>query len=164
MTHASRVHPDDRSTGEQQSSPLVITESKQVTSDDRLIAMLCYLSQLVVPLVLPAVILLSQSTRERLYQRYHAAQSLALTLSLMGLFIAASLATLIWQAVPLVGGLVGLIMLCLMPLAAVAVVVLYLFYSIEAYNGKWFTIPVITPFLRDQGWLPAKGASASSQS
>ncbi len=164
MAHTQSVHPDDSLVEDLPPSPLAVTEREQISSDDRLIAMLCYISQLVVPLVLPAIVLLSQNTRERPYQRYHAAQSLALTLALLGLFIVVSLATLIWQIVPLVGALVGLVVLCLSPLAAVGAVVLYLLYGIEAYNGKWFTIPIITPFLRDQGWLPAEKTEDTASS
>ena len=60
----------------------------EANADDRLIALLSYVTQIVIPLVMPVIVLLSESSKLRPFQRYHAVQSLALTC----LFIAVSVA------------------------------------------------------------------------
>src|SRR5690606_30873845 len=47
--------------------------------DDKLIAMLAYVTQILIPFIMPVIILLSESSKKRPFQRYHAVQSLALT-------------------------------------------------------------------------------------
>ena len=51
----------------------------EANADDRLIALLAYATQIVIPLVMPVIVLLSESSKLRPFQRYHAVQSLALT-------------------------------------------------------------------------------------
>ena len=46
-------------------------------SDDRLIALLSYATQIVIPVIMPIIVLLSESSKKRPFQRYHAVQSLA---------------------------------------------------------------------------------------
>ena len=40
-----------------------------VGSDDRLIALLCYISQILIPVVMPVIVLLSESSKRRSFQR-----------------------------------------------------------------------------------------------
>ena len=49
------------------------------TNDDRVMAALAYASQLIFPigLMLPIIILVSETSKQRPFQRYHAIQSLA---------------------------------------------------------------------------------------
>ena len=122
-------------------------------SDDRLIALLSYATQLFIPVIMPIIVLLSESSKKRPFQRYHAVQSLALVVLFWGLIILAGMGTAVLQVVPLIGFLVGLMMMCLMPIAWFAGVVLLLYYGFQAYKGKRFAIPGLTSFLRDQGWL-----------
>ena len=49
--------------------------------DDRLIALLCYVTQALIPLIMPILVLLSASSKKRPFQRFHAVQSLALFLT-----------------------------------------------------------------------------------
>jgi len=53
----------------------------EANSDDRLIALLAYVSQIFIPLIMPLIILISESSKKRPFQRYHAIQSLALSLA-----------------------------------------------------------------------------------
>ena len=129
----------------------------EASNDDRLIGLLCYLSQIVIPLALPILVLLSASSQKRVFQRYHAVQSLALS----GLFIvlgaAAVTSSLVLQIVPIIGQLLGgmilLLTLCLLPIATLMYWVTHLYYGYHAYQGKRFSIPGLTSLLRDQGWL-----------
>jgi len=123
-------------------------------SDDRLIAMLCYVTQVLIPLVMPAIVLLSASSKKRPFQRFHAIQSLALsaTFIVFGLLLGVSLT--IVAVVPIIGWLVtGLVVACLMPLLVLMGFLALAYYGFQAYQGKRFSIPGLTSFLQDQNWI-----------
>jgi len=126
-------------------------------SDDRLIALLSYVTQLLLPVIMPIIVLLSESSKKRPFQRYHAVQSLALTLVFWTIFMLASLAVGIFQLIPVLGWifgwLVGLVFFCLTPMYFVAGIGLLLYYGLQAYKGRRFAIPGLTSFLKDQGWI-----------
>ncbi|MBX3014761.1 MAG: hypothetical protein KF832_24790 [Caldilineaceae bacterium] len=122
-------------------------------ADDRLIALLAYATQIVIPLIMPVIVLLSESSKVRPFQRYHAVQSLALTCLFIALGVGVGIGTAILQIIPLVGLLVGLLVLCMTPIAYLMYVIALLYYGYQAYQGKRFAIPGLTAFLRDQGWL-----------
>ncbi|HXF62897.1 MAG TPA: hypothetical protein VNK95_14835 [Caldilineaceae bacterium] len=121
--------------------------------DDKLISLLSYITQILIPVIMPVIVLLSESSKKRPFQRYHAVQSLALTLVFFALAAAVAVGTAIVSIVPVIGWLVGLVVLCLSPIAYLMAVVAYLYYGYQAYQGKRFAIPGLTSFLRDQGWL-----------
>ncbi|MCB0046618.1 MAG: DUF4870 domain-containing protein [Caldilineaceae bacterium] len=123
------------------------------TDNDRLIAMLCYVSQILLPLIMPLIVLISESSKRRPFQRYHAVQSLALLLTFIGISIVGLIGSAILQIVPLVGTLFGLLLLCLTPIFGLMALIALLYYGLQAYNGKRFAIPGLTSFLRRQGWL-----------
>ena len=122
-------------------------------NDDRLIALLSYATQIIIPVIMPAIVLLSESSKKRPFQRYHAVQSLAFTVVFWGLLVLAGIGTAVIQVVPLIGFLVGLMMACVVPLAWFAQAILLLYYGFQAYKGRRFAIPGLTSFLRDQNWL-----------
>ena len=126
-------------------------------SDDRLIALLSYVTQLLLPVIMPIIVLLSESSKKRPFQRYHAVQSLALTLVFWAIFMLASIAVGVFQLLPvlgwLLGWLVGLVFFCLTPMYFVAGIGLLFYYGLQAYKGRRFAIPGLTSFLKDQGWL-----------
>lgn len=129
-----------------------ITDSVVDTSadnDDRLVSLLCY----VVPVLLPVIVMLSESSQKRPFQRYHAVQSLGLSGFMVVLGIVLSIATAILQIIPAVGTLVGALMFCLSPILFLMAVVAAFYYGFQAYQGKRFAIPVVTNFLVNQGWL-----------
>lgn len=121
--------------------------------DDKLIALLAYATQIVIPVIMPAIVLLSESSKKRPFQRYHAVQSLALMLSFIVLAAAVGIGTALVQIVPVIGWLIGMVVLCLTPIAYLMGVVALLYYGYQAYQGKRFAIPGLTSFLRDQGWI-----------
>ncbi|MEZ4736623.1 MAG: hypothetical protein R3E79_56785 [Caldilineaceae bacterium] len=129
------------------------TNDPGANADDRLIALLAYVTQIVIPLIMPVIVLLSESSKQRPFQRYHAVQSLALTCLFIALSVLVGIGTAMLQIIPLVGLLVGLIVLCLTPIAYFMYVIALLYYGYQAYQGKRFAIPGLTAFLRDQGWL-----------
>ncbi len=121
--------------------------------DDRLIALLSYATQIIIPVIMPVIVLLSESSKKRPFQRYHAVQSLAFTVLFWGLLVLAGIGTAVIQVVPLIGFLVGLMMACLVPLAWFAQAIMLLYYGFQAYKGRRFAIPGLTSFLRDQNWI-----------
>ena len=120
------------------------------TNDDRVMAALVYASQLINPigLILPIIILVSETSKQRPFQRYHAIQSLGVSAVIglleMGLTVLASAAGL---------SVIGLLCLCFIFPAMIMLWLLPLYYAIVAYNGKRFKIPGLTQFLQDQRWL-----------
>ena len=125
----------------------------QADRDDKLIALLSYGTQVLIPFVMPTIVLMSESSKKRPFQRYHAVQSLALSLLFLAIAAAATLGAMLIQIVPVVGWLVGLLMLCLMPIGWFMAVIALLYYGYQAYQGNRFAIPGLTSMLRDQGWL-----------
>src|SRR4051812_35943786 len=51
------------------------TVDMEANQDDKLIALLSYVTQIIIPLIMPVIILLSESSKKRPFQRYHAVQS-----------------------------------------------------------------------------------------
>lgn len=122
-------------------------------SDDRLIALLCYITQMVIPLVMPVLVLMSESSKKRPFQRFHAVQSLALVSLFVLVSLLVTVGTAIISIIPVVGWLIGLTVLCLSPIAVLMGYFAMGYYGFQAYQGKRFGIPGLTSFLKDQGWL-----------
>ena len=97
-----------------------------VTSDDKLWALLAYIFS---PLV-PVIVMLMEDKKNRPFLKAHNAQALVLGI---------------------VGWIVNIVLswTCIVP---IVVVVILIYYGIQAYNGKYITIPVITDFCKKQGW------------
>ncbi len=129
------------------------TVDPEANSDDRLVAMLCYATQVIIPVLLPAIVLVSESSKLRPFQRYHAMQSLALSAVFMATGIIVGIGTGILQIVPLVGFLALIVVGCFTPIALAMGACAMLYYGYQAYKGKRFGIPGLTSFLRDQKWL-----------
>ncbi len=101
----------------------------EVTSDDKLWALLAYVFS---PLV-PIIILLLEDKKNRPFIRAHNAQALVL-----GLINVAISLLLGWLVIPL----------CL----NVLIWALGVYWGIKAYQGEMVTIPMISDFVRNQGW------------
>jgi uncharacterized membrane protein len=103
--------------------------SADVTSDDKLWAMLAYI---LTPLV-PIIIMLMEDKKNRPFIRAHNAQ--ALVLGVISVIVSVFLGWTVF-------------LLCL-PL----LIFFYCIYlGIQAYNGKYVEIPVVTGFVKGQGW------------
>lgn len=126
----------------------------EADGDDRLIALLCYVTQVLIPLVMPAIVLLSASSKKRPFQRFHAVQSLALSITFIVFILLLSVSLTIVAVVPIIGWLVtGLVVACLMPLLVLMGFLALTYYGYQAYQGKRFSIPGLTSFLQDQNWI-----------
>jgi uncharacterized membrane protein len=102
-------------------------EMMDVTSDDKLWAALAYVFS---PLV-PIIIMLMEEKKSRPFIRAHNAQALV-----MGIVMAVVLPFI--AAVTLgCGGLLWFVMV---------------FWAIKAYQGQMVNIPLITDFVKNQGW------------
>ena len=104
--------------------------SSDVTSDDKLWALLAYILTPIVPVIL----MLMEDKKNRPFIRAHNAQALVWGLAL---YILSSV------LVPVFG-----IGLCLGPIGFIV----NIYWGIQAYNGKMVEIPVITNFVKTQGW------------
>jgi len=121
--------------------------------DDRLIALLCYVTQVLIPLVMPVLVLLSASSKKRPFQRFHAVQSLALSLTFILFGLLMGVGSLLFTLVPIIGWLVVSVVFCLSPLLALMGFMALAYYGYQAYQGKRFAIPGLTSFLQDQNWI-----------
>lgn len=103
-----------------------------VTSDDKLWAALSYAFA---PLI-GIIVLLMEDKKARPYIKFHAVQSIAVSIVL---WILASVLTAVTLGI---GGL------CV-PL----VWFVFLYWAYQAYQGQQVKIPVVTDFIRNQGWV-----------
>jgi uncharacterized membrane protein len=100
-----------------------------VTSDDKLWSLLAYILTPIVPII----IMLMEDKKNRPFIRAHNAQALVLGIVLWIINVVLT---------PVgIGCITSIITL---------IVVIYL--GIQAYNGKYNNIPVITDFVKNQGW------------
>ena len=102
---------------------------EEITDDDKLWALL---SWLLWPLAI--IVLFLEDKKQRPFIKYHAVQSLA-----MGVVAAVVSAVLSFV---IIGCLVSI---------AWAIYVIYL--AIQAYQGQWVTVPFLTDFCKNQGWI-----------
>jgi uncharacterized membrane protein len=103
--------------------------SADATSDDKLWALLAYLFT---PLV-PVIILLMQDKKDRPFIKAHYMQALAVGIVIVILSIVIG-----WT-------LFGLCIPLLLWFACI-------YWGIQAYGGKYVEIPLITNFVKNQGW------------
>jgi len=105
-----------------------MAQSMDVTSDDKLWALLAYLFSPIVPVI----ILLMEEKKNRPFIRAHNVQ--ALVLGVLNL-------------------LVGFTAFLVFPLCINLAITIYLIYlAIQAYQGQYATIPLVTDFVKKQGW------------
>jgi uncharacterized membrane protein len=105
--------------------------SPDITSDDKLWSALGY----PIPLI-SIIVLFMEEKKNRPFIKFHAVQSLVFNIALYILIFILSAVTLGFGAI------------CA-PLLWLAT----LWPAFEAYNGKYLEIPVITNFIKNQGWV-----------
>jgi len=96
-----------------------------ITSDDKLWAMLAYVFSPIVPVIL----MLMEDKKDRPFIREHNAQALV-----VGILITILAASVVLSCV------------------AFPIWLVNLYWGIQAYQGKFVEIPILTKFLKDQGW------------
>ncbi len=104
--------------------------SPEITSDDKMWAILAYIFSPLIPLIL----LLLEEKKNRPFLKYHAVQALALGVIEVILYIVIG-----WT----------LIGLCIPLLLWVAMI----YWGVKAYQGEYVSIPVVTDFIKNQGWV-----------
>jgi len=102
-----------------------------VTSDDKLWALLAY----VLTPIVPIIILLMEDKKNRPFIRAHNAQALA------------------WGIVNIVGGTIlsGILFFCF-GLPSIIIWLVGVYWGYKAYQGEMVQIPIITDFVKNQGW------------
>jgi uncharacterized membrane protein len=129
-------------------APAAATTPVEVASDDRLIAALTWLGLVLLQLPLVnIVILLADGNKNRPFQRHHAVQGI-------GFWVGAIIYEILAVVVFTVGSIVtlGLGALCLWVIFFLPHL-LALVYAWQAYQGKELNIPLVTKFMKQQGWL-----------
>jgi len=101
-----------------------------LTDDDKLWALLSWIFSPIVPII----VLLLEDKKQRKFIKYNAIQ--ALVVSVVGYVISAVLSAVI------VGCFTG-----------VALLIYIIYLAVQSYQGKWVTIPVVTDFCVQQGWI-----------
>ena len=101
-----------------------------ITSEDKLWALLSYLFTPIIPIVL----LLIDDKKNRPFLKAHYPQALA------------------WGIVVYVLAAILSFTILLSCIVGVATLVFNIMWGIKAYNGEYVQIPVITDFVKKQGW------------
>lgn len=110
----------------------------EITENDKLMAAISY----PIPL-LAIIILLVENMRSRAFQKYHAIQSLAANVALWIIIII--LSCILGLVTAFVGGCGGFLPLLLWFIT--------LYWAYLSYQGQYFDIPVLTDFIKNQGWV-----------
>ena len=98
--------------------------TSEVTSDDKLWAALGYIFSPVIPIIM----LLIEEKKVRPFIKYHSIQSIA--------------------------AFVVIFVLATITFGCGSILILVMFYwAYKAYQGEYFEIPVLTNFMKNQGWI-----------
>ena len=112
-----------------------------ISSDDKLWAALGY------PIFIIALIMLFiEGKKDRPFIKFHAVQALALN---VGVWVVEIVLAILSSVLAAVTFGIGAVISCIAPL----VWLLLIWPAMLAYQGKYFEVPVITKFLRDQHWV-----------
>ncbi len=126
--------------------------SEDVTDNDRLMAALAYATQVVIPIVIPSIMLLSEENKRRPFLKYHAIQSLGF---LVAAVIYEVLATIVFTGFTVItAGCLACVLWVLFLLPAIPAA----YYAYQAYQGVYSEIPLLTEFLVQNKWLEAPPA------
>ncbi len=102
-----------------------------LTSDDKLWALLSWLFW---PIAI--VVLLMEDKKNRKFIKYHAINSLAFGVIASVVF-----------------GIIGAITLGIGACLGIIPWAVSIYWGIKAYQGDWVKVPVITDFVKNQGWI-----------
>jgi uncharacterized membrane protein len=92
------------------------------------------------------IMLFVEGKKDRPFIKFHAVQALAVNVGIWAVEIVLGILSAALAAVTLgIGGVIG----CIAPL----VWLLLIWPAVLAYQGKYFEVPVVTKFLRDQHWI-----------
>ena len=115
-------------------------------------ASLAYVSQVVLPVLVPAIMLLAEESKERPFQKFHAVQSLGF---LVAAIIYEVLAAIVYCGLAvLTNGCLACVLWVIFLIPALPA----LYYAYQAYQGLYFKIPLLTDFLVQSQWLEMPSA------
>jgi uncharacterized membrane protein len=118
---------------------------EQITENDKLFAALSYA---IWPIAL--VVLISETNKNRPFQRTHAVQALFYGVAA---FILLSPFLCVDFVIGQISSVLGTIFSCLtLPIWLIPFAIA-LWFAYRAYQGEQFEIPIITDFAKGQGWL-----------
>lgn len=122
-------------------------DPSDITDNDRTMGLLAY-----VVIFVPLIILLSETGKQRPFQRYHAVHSLAVSVAVF--VITLVICCIVFLPIAIVVGMLtgGLGICCLLPLMVVPYIPM-VYYGIRAYQGEYTVIPALTDFLVQQAWI-----------
>lgn len=103
-----------------------------ITDNDKLMAALCY----PIGVIMSIIILVSEPMKERPFQKFHAVQALAF-----------------WVVVIVIATVLAIVTLGIGALCFPIVWLVSLWPAYKAYQGEYFEMPVITDFIKKQGWV-----------
>jgi len=124
-----------------------ITDDVDADDNDKLWSLAAYISQMIVPVIVPVIMLLIEPNKNRPFQKYHAAQSLGFLVATFVYEILAGIVFSVLTAITL--GCLALVLWVLFLLPIIPAI----YYAYLAYQGKRFEIPYLTKFMGEQGWL-----------
>jgi uncharacterized membrane protein len=107
------------------------TPGGDISSDDKLWALLSY----IITLIIPLIILLSEDKKSRPFMKFHAVQSLGLSVAMWVLMI------------------LGTVTIGITSCLGLAVWIYGIYIGIKAYGGETVEVPWLTNFMRGQNWL-----------
>ncbi|RXK48647.1 DUF4870 domain-containing protein [Halorientalis pallida] len=82
------------------------------------------------------------------FVRFHAVQSIALTVVAVGAYVVLGVVTTVFAFVPLIGGLFVALFAIVSLLIGLAGFGVWLFAMYQAYSGEWFEFPIVGGFAR----------------
>ena len=103
----------------------------EVTSDDKLWAALSY----VFAPIIGIIVLLMEDKKARPFVKFHAVQSIAASV-------------VVWILI----AIIATVTLGIGGICAPLVWLVFLYWAYQAYQGQMVTIPVVTNFIKQQGW------------
>lgn len=131
-----------------QPMPTQTTEKPEVSSDDRLLGALMWLSMVLIQLpLLSVVLLLIEPNKHNPFQRHHAVSSIIFWVVAL---IYEGVATIVFTVLSVIS--LGCLAICGWVIFFVPHL-LALYYTLKAFNGEEVEIPFVTGFARRQGWL-----------
>ena len=105
--------------------------TSDITSDDKLWALLAYVLTPIVPIIL----LLMEDKKNRPFIRAHNVQALA-----WGIFNV------------VVGSILSTVLFVCLGAPSIIIWLVGCYWGYQAYQGKYVEIPVLTNFIKNQGW------------
>jgi uncharacterized membrane protein len=123
-------------------------QTTEISPNDRLWAILSYIFAPIVGII----VLLIEEYKNRPFARYHAIQSIGFGVAAIAYAILFTIIYTILTAITF-----GLLGLCLW-IFYFAPLVLAIYYAYQASQNRYFTIPGLTDFMVQQGWLASPPA------